>query len=134
MIGRLFNRHAGAMLWRNTVVSTAVFLIGLAVLWVLVELASVDPVVAAGISFLIANSIHYVFGRTWIFAGSDRNLATGYLLFIANAVVGLIVTVGLFWLLTTWTELNYLVARIIVSIFAGLAVFVLNAGLNFKRL
>ena len=122
------------MLWRNTVVSTGVFLIGLAVLWVLVEEASVDPVVATGISFLIANSIHYVFGRTWIFAGSDRNLATGYILFVANAVVGLVVTVGLFWLLTTWTHVNYLVARIIVSIFAGLAVFVLNAGLNFKRL
>lgn len=122
------------MLWRNTVVSTGVFLIGLVALWVLVEKVGADPVAATGISFLIANSIHYIFGRTWIFAGSNRKLSTGYALFIGNAVIGLIVTVGLFWVLTTSTHINYLVARVIVSVFAGLAVFVLNAALTFKRL
>ena len=134
MIGRLFTRETGAMLWRNTVVSTGVFLAGLAVLWLLVEKAGSDPVFATGISFLIANSIHYLFGRTWIFAGSDRKVAAGYVLFVGNAIVGLIVTIGLFWAFTRLMNLNYLVARVIVSIFAGLAVFVLNAGLNFKRL
>ena len=33
-----------------------------------------------------------------------------------------------------YVPLNYLVSRIIVSVFAGLAVFVLNAVLNFRRL
>ncbi|WP_157799390.1 GtrA family protein [Qipengyuania seohaensis] len=122
------------MLWRNTVVSTGVFLVGLGVLWLLVEKAGVDPVVATAISFLIANSIHYIFGRTWIFAGSDRAVSTGYVLFLANAMVGLIVTVGLFWALTHWTPMNYLVARVVVSIFAGLAVFALNAALNFRQI
>ena len=134
MIRRFFTRRTGGMLVRNTVVSTGTFLLGLGVLWVLVEWAGVDPVVGTAISFLIANSFHYIFGRTWIFAGSDRNLATGYALFLINAVVGLIVTVGLFWVLTHWTPINYLVARVIVSVFAGLAVFGLNATLNFKRL
>ena len=133
MLRRFFTRRAGGMLWRNTVVSTGVFLVGLGVLWLLVEQAGVDPVLATGISFLIANSIHYVFGRTWIFAGSERKLSTGYALFLGNAIVGLIVTVGLFWVLTHWTPMNYLVARVIVSVFAGLAVFVLNAALNFKQ-
>ena len=133
MLKRFFTRRAGGMLWRNTVVSTGVFLVGLGVLWLLVEQAGVDPVLATGISFLIANSIHYVFGRTWIFAGSERKLSTGYALFLGNAIVGLIVTVGLFWVLTHWTPMNYLVARVIVSVFAGLAVFVLNAALNFKQ-
>ena len=121
------------MLWRNTVVSTGVFLLGLAVLWAMVELANVNAVLATGISFLIANSIHYVFGRTWIFAGTDRKISTGYLLFLGNAVVGLVVTVGLFWLLTELAEMHYLAARIIVSVFAGLAVFALNATINFRQ-
>lgn len=121
------------MLWRNTVVSTGVFLAGLAVLWLLVERAGVDPVLATAISFLIANSIHYVFGRAWIFAGSDRKISTGYVLFLGNAIVGLIVTVGLFWVLTQWTPMNYLVARVVVSVFAGLAVFALNAAFNFRQ-
>ncbi len=134
MLARFFTRRAGGMLWRNTVVSTGVFLVGLGVLWLLVEKAGVDPVVATAISFLIANSIHYIFGRTWIFAGSDRAVSTGYVLFLANAMVGLIVTVGLFWALTHWTPMNYLVARVVVSIFAGLAVFALNAALNFRQI
>ena len=133
MLKRLFKRRVGGMLWRNTVVSTGVFLVGLGVLWLMVEQGGVDPVVATGLSFLIANSIHYVFGRTWIFAGSDRKVSTGYVLFLGNAVVGLIVTVGLFWVLTEFTPMNYLVARVIVSVFAGLAVFVLNAVFNFRQ-
>jgi hypothetical protein len=31
-----------------------------------------------------------------------------------------------------WTPINYLVARVIVSLFAGLATFLLNAFLNFR--
>ena len=133
MLKRFFKRRVGGMLWRNTVVSTVVFLVGLGVLWLMVERAGMDPVLATGLSFLIANSIHYVFGRTWIFAGSERKVSTGYVLFLGNAVVGLIVTVGLFWVLTEFTPMNYLVARVIVSVFAGLAVFVLNAVFNFRQ-
>ncbi|WP_370030733.1 GtrA family protein [Qipengyuania mesophila] len=133
MIARFFRRRVGGMLLRNTVVSTGVFLVGLGVLWLLVERAGVDPVLATGISFMIANSIHYVFGRTWIFAGTDRKLSTGYALFLLNAMVGLAVTVGLFWVLTEFTPMNYLVARVVVSVFAGLAVFALNATMNFRQ-
>ncbi|WP_370187066.1 GtrA family protein [Qipengyuania sp.] len=133
MIARFFKRRVGGMLVRNTVVSTGVFLVGLGVLWLLVERAGVDAVLATALSFLIANSIHYVFGRTWIFAGTDRRLSTGYALFLMNAVVGLAVTVGLFWVLTAFTPMNYLVARVIVSVFAGLAVFALNATVNFRQ-
>ncbi len=121
------------MLLRNTVVSTGVFLLGLAVLWVLVEKAGMNAVLATGLSFLVANSIHYIFGRTWIFAGSDRRLSTGYAIFLMNAMIGLAVTVGLFWVLTELTPMNYLVARVIVSVFAGLAVFGLNASINFRQ-
>lgn len=134
MLSRFLNRRAGGMLWRNTVVSTGVFLGGLAVLWLLVERAGMDEVLATTISFVLANTVHYVFGRTWIFAGSQRKLATGYLIFLTNSIVGLVVTVGLFWVLTESTPMNYLVARVIVSVFAGLAVFGLNAVVNFRQL
>ncbi len=133
MFARFFTRPAGRMLLRNTVVSTGVFLLGLAVLWVLVEKAGMNAVLATGLSFLVANSIHYIFGRTWIFAGSDRKLSTGYAIFLMNAMIGLAVTVGLFWVLTELTPMNYLVARVIVSVFAGLAVFALNASINFRQ-
>ena len=122
------------MLVRNTVVSTGVFLLGLGLLWLLVEQVGIDPVLATAASFVVANSVHYIFGRTWIFAGTDRPVSTGYAIFLGNAMLGLAVTVGLFWVLTEWTAMHYLVARVIVSVFAGLAIFALNATINFRRL
>lgn len=122
------------MLWRNTVVSTSVFLGGLVLLWVFVEYLGMDDVLATGITFILATSVHYVFGRSWIFAGTKRKVAKGYALFFANAMVGLVLTVGLFWLMTEYTPINYLIVRVIVSIFAGLAVFGLNAVFNFRQL
>jgi putative flippase GtrA len=132
-IERFFSRRVGGMFLRNTVVSTGVFFLGLGVLWLLVQQFGMDEVVAAGISFIVANSLHYVLGRTWIFRGTTRSVGKGYLFFLLNAALGLAITVSLFAALLRWTEINYLVARAIVSVFAGLAMFVLNATLNFRR-
>ena len=133
LYARLFSRRGAVLLARNTVVSTFVFLLGLALLWLLVERLGVAKVPAAGLSFLVSNSIHYVFGRTWIYRGTDRKVAAGYAFFLINAVLGLGVTVGLF---AAFIELglHYLLARVVASIFAGLALFLLNAVLNFRSL
>ncbi|MEO1921613.1 MAG: GtrA family protein [Sphingomonadaceae bacterium] len=130
---RLFTRRVGGMLVRNTVVSTGVFLIGLGVLFVLVEYYGVDEVIASGIGFVISNSIHYLFGRWWVFAGTERQLGKGYALFLLNSGVGLALTMGLMWVFLQFTPINYLIARVLVSVVAGLAMFVLNAVWNFRR-
>ena len=131
---RLWSRHAAVLLARNTVVSCLVFAIGLAVLWALVELWGVNKLVAAAVGFLISNSIHYAFGRAWIYRGTERRVAPGYAFFLLNAGIGLVITIALFAAFLRWTSIHYLVARIVVSVFAGLAMFLLNAMLNFKRL
>jgi putative flippase GtrA len=133
LLSRLLSPRVGAMLWRNTVVSCSVFVIGLGVLYALVQWAGFPEVPAAGIGFLTANSLHYVLGRTWIFRGTDRPPAAGYALFLANASVGLAVTMALYAALLEWTSLHYLTARVVVSVFAGLVVFVLNAVFNFRQ-
>ena len=76
-LARLFSRRVGGMLVRNTVVSTGVFVLGLAVLWLLVQQAGMDEVLAAAIGFLVANTLHYVLGRTWIFRGTTRPVRSG---------------------------------------------------------
>lgn len=131
---RLWSRKAAVLLGRNTVVSTFVFLLGLVLLWLLVEFAHVDKVFAAGLTFLIANSLHYVLGRAWIFRGTQRGVLPGYGFFLINALIGLGITVGLFALLIRYTNVHYLGARVLVSIVAGLVMFLLNAVLNFRRL
>ena len=77
ILKRFLNRRAGGMLWRNTVVSTSVFLAGLGLLWVLVELAGMDATIATGLTFILSTSVHYLFGRSWIFAGSARQVKMG---------------------------------------------------------
>ena len=131
---RLTSRKAGGMLARNTVVSCAVFAFDLALLWVLVEFAHTDKVLAAALAFVAATSLHYGFCHSWIFSGTERGLASGYVYFLINAVIGLVITVALFAALVRWTPINYLVGRTFVSLVAGLTVFLLNAVFNFRRL
>jgi len=133
LLSRLLSLRVGAMLFRNTVVSCCVFVLGLGVLYALVQWAGFPEVPAAGIGFLVANSLHYLLGRAWIFRGTDRGRASGYALFLVNAGVGLAVTMIFYAALLEFTSLHYLTARVIVSLFAGLIVFVLNAVFNFRR-
>jgi putative flippase GtrA len=93
-----------------------------------------DKVAATALAFVIANSLHYAFARGWIFQGTERARAAGYVYFLVNAGIGLVITVTLFAALIRWTPINYLVARVLVSVVSGLTVFVLNAVLNFRRL
>jgi len=122
------------MLARNTVVSCGIFAFDIALLWVLVEVGGMGKIAAAIVAFIVANSLHYGFGRSWIFRGTDRAFASGYFYFLVNAGVGLLITISLFAAMIRWTPINYLVARVLVSVVAGLTVFVLNAVFNFRRL
>lgn len=132
LISRLLSGKAALLLARNTVVSCAVFVVGIVLLWVLVQLFDMAKLPAVAVSFIAANSIHYAFSRVWIFAGTQRAAATGYVFFFINAGVGLILTMALFWVFTEMLGLNYLLARVVASVFAGLSSFVLNAVLNFR--
>jgi putative flippase GtrA len=131
---RLWSRNAAVLLGRNSLVSTAMFLLGLSALWLLVEFAHVDQMIATGMTFLMATSLHYALGRTWIYRGTERRIVPGYGFFLVNALLGLAVTLVLFAALTKLTGMHYLAARVLVSVIAGLTMFLLNAILNFKRL
>lgn len=99
----------------------------------MVEQTGTAKVPAAALSFLLSNTLHYAFGRAWIYRGTQRRIASGYAFFLTNALVGLAITVGLFAGFVA-VGMHYLAARVVASIFAGLALFVLNATLNFKSL
>jgi putative flippase GtrA len=132
LLARLLGRRVAAMLARNTFVSCLVFAFDLALLWVLVRFWGVQYLVAATLAFIVAISIHYGFARAWIFPGSERAHGSGYVYFIVNAGIGLVITIALYAAFVELLGIHYIVARVIVSIFAGLAVFLLNAVLNFR--
>jgi len=60
--------------------------------------------------------------------------APGFAFFLVNAGLGLAVTEILFGAMVRHTEIHYMLARILVSVVAGLMIFLLNATLNFGRL
>ena len=131
---RLWSWNAAVLLGRNTLVSVAMFLLGLGSLWLLVEFAGADKLVATAVTFLAATTLHYALGRTWIYRGTERKVMPGYGYFLVNALLGLALTLALMAALLRFTPLHYLVARTLVSVVAGLAMFLSNAVLNFKRL
>ena len=131
---RLWSRNAAVLLVRNSVVSVCMFLLGLVGLFLLVEYAHINALVATAVTFMIATTLHYALARTWVYRGTEREVLPGYGYFIINALVGLTVTLSLFALLTWLTGMHYLAARVLVSLVAGLTMFLLNATLNFKRL
>jgi putative flippase GtrA len=110
-----------------------VFVFGLGLLWLLVEHFAVPEVPAAALSFLASNSIHYVFGRAWIYRGTKRRVVPGYAFFLVNAAIGLVITIFLFAGFLA-LGLHYMLARVVTSIFVGLVLFVLNALFNFRSL
>lgn len=129
---RLFSWSAGIQLVRNTVVSTFIFTFDLLLLWLFVEQGGMDKLAAAALAFIIANSLHYLFGRWWIFQGTARKPVSGYVYFLANAGVGLVITLALFAAFVAVLPTYYLIGRVLVSVVSGLTVFVLNAVLNFR--
>lgn len=125
----------GARLFaRNTVASFFVFALDVALLWCLVELGGFPYIPAAALAFLTAMTLHYVLSRVWIFRGTERGIATGYLYFMVNTGIGLVITIAVFAALIEFTGLYYLFARVLASVAAGIAVFFLNAFFNFKAL
>jgi putative flippase GtrA len=131
---RLFSRNAAYLLARNTVLSTSIFALNLGILWLLVESFFVPALPAAALAWVAANSFQYAFARSWVFRGTERHFASGYAYYLINAGVGLAVTMVLFAAMLAFTSVHYLVARVVVSVFAGLATFLLNATLNFRRI
>ena len=130
---RLVSRDAVTMFARNTIIGTAVFAVDLLILWALVAFLGMSKLLAATIGFVVATSLHYAAGRSWIFKGSSRRLVSGYVYFLMSAGVGLAITLLLYAAFIRWTRIDYLVARVVVSLFAGFATFLLNAIFNFRR-
>lgn len=131
---RLISWRLAKLLSQNTIVSCATFLFDMLFLWVLVQFLHVGKYPATAIGFVVATSLHYAVARVWIFRGTTRRVTSGYIYFLINATVGLVATMAFFALFAGLLGMNYLVARVVASVFAGLAAFLLNAVLNFKSL
>lgn len=119
---------------RNTVASTISFVLDLAILWCLVELLAFPRVPAAVVAFLVPMVVFYFLSREWVFPETHRGVASGFVYFALNVGIGFVVMLATFWSLLEWTQIHYLLARVIASMISGIVIFLLNGFFNFKQL
>jgi putative flippase GtrA len=132
--GEIIDHRWARMFGRNTVASTGAFLLDLAILWCLVELAGLPRLPAAVLAFMIPMALFYILERVWVFPDSDRGVASGFVYFMVNIGIGFLVMLAIFWGLLQFTSLHYLLARVIASAISGVVIFLLNGIFNFKEL
>ena len=122
------------MFGRNTAASIVSFILDIAILWALVELAGFPRVLAAVVAFIIPMIVFYILERTWVFPGTNRGVASGFVYFMINVGIGFAVMLATFWALLEFTSIHYLIARVLASVVNGIVIFVLNGFFNFKQL
>jgi putative flippase GtrA len=132
--GRLLNWRGSVLFVRNAAASGVSFLLDLALLWAMVSELGWNKLIAAAGAFVVANAVHYLIARKWVFHESDQGMVAGYGWFLVNALAGLAIVMVLFALLSGPAGIPYLIARVIASLCAGTVVFALNAILNFRLL
>ncbi|MFH0996472.1 MAG: GtrA family protein [Pseudomonadota bacterium] len=118
--------------FRYTAVGCLTFLFDLLLLWIQIEKFHVYYLYAAVSSFLIAVSVNYILSRRWVFKGSARRLAAGYLYFFKTAVAGALTTGFLMWMFCHSTNESYLPIRVIIAGIIGMGNYLIHLFLNFR--
>jgi len=117
--------------FKHTVVDAFVLALNLLFVWVLVE-SGLYYLWAVAIAFFLASILSYVGNRTWTFDGVvSTSPLGGYMRAFVVAIAVLCFIEIMMWLAVEYLGLNYLVARALIAIIAGLCGYVLDAAFSF---
>lgn len=95
------------------VVGAAATLIDFAVMIALTELAGLDPVISAGISFTVSVVFNYLASMRFVFTRrEDLGRAAEAAIFVALSLAGLAINEMLMWLGVTMLRLNYVLVKV----------------------
>lgn len=113
-------------------IGVCTFLFDLLLLYIFIDVYGIDPLISAGVAFVIAVSVNYVVSRHFVFSGTMRSVGTGYANFIAIASTGLLIVVGGMYVLVEILAIHYAISRIIVAGITGFWNYLMNLYVNFK--
>lgn len=128
----MLSAHSLKRFARYTVVGTSTFAIDLALLYILIDIVALNYLVGAGVAFVCAISINYFLSRRYVFKGTQRDIRSGYVNFIAIALVGLLIVIGGMYVLVSLLGVGYVIARFIVAVMTGFWNYLLNLFVTFK--
>lgn len=92
------------------------FLIDFGILVFLVELFSVNELLAAGISFTISVIVNYIICIAWVFDAADKKNIKTIIYFVGSSVIGLGINELIMYLCVYVIGINYMVSKIIATI------------------
>ncbi len=113
-------------------VGVATFLFDLVLLYLLTDFLHVQYVISAGIAFTIAVSINYLLSRRFVFHGTLRSVHAGYAIFLLIAGTGLVVVMGMMYVLVDIAGINYLISRVLIAGIVGVWNYLMNLYVNFR--
>ncbi len=117
---------------KYTGIGMSTFALDLVLLIICTDVFGIPPVLSAGMCFLLAISLHYVFSRRHVFHGTVRPVRSGYVIFLCIAFGGLALVTGLMHLLVNILGMHYIPSRILVAAFVGMWNYLMNLHVNFK--
>jgi putative flippase GtrA len=117
---------------RYTLVGTSTFVIDLLLLYFFIDVITLNYLVGSGLAFVCAISVNYFISRRYVFKGTQRDMRSGYLNFIAIALVGLLIVVTGMYVLVSLLGVGYFIARFTVAVLTGFWNYLLNLFVTFK--
>lgn len=119
---------------KYTLAGSSTFFIDVALLYFLSVYTDINHSTLIVGSFLVGSTLNYLLCYFWVYRGTSRNKAHGYVYFLLFELVTLLLIVEATNALVARFGIQLIVARICVGIIVGCINFLLNTFLNFKLL
>ncbi len=128
----MIDRRAVTRFTQYSIIGGGTFLLDLLLLYIFIDVFSLNYLVATAVAFLIAVSCNYYISRKYVFVGSVRSHKAGYANFVSIALIGLgFVTLSMYILVGVY-GLAPVIARVSVAALTGIWNYLMNLFVNFK--
>lgn len=94
--------------------------------WLLKEKAKVNKYVASSVGFVLASTSNYIWNRLWTFASANENIVVEYLSFFVVAIIGLILTNIILYLVHDKCKKNFYLSKLFAIVVVTVAKFFMN--------
>lgn len=102
---------------RYLVVGGGAFAVDFGLLFILTEKVQLNYLVSATASFLVGVAVNYIGSVLWVFSSRKlKSVKIELILFVIISGIGLLLNIGLIWVLTEVLGMMYLVSKLISAV------------------
>jgi putative flippase GtrA len=128
---RIDEANSGPLL-RHAALGSAFFLGNLALMWMLVALASLHVLTATVICFFVLNALSHHLSRRFVFNHSGRRYRHSLGRYLAVMAISLALNLAGMAMATQWLQIPYLLASSMIAILFFLANFIAHRDWTFR--